>query len=66
MGSTVIGTCYVCKREVTQHTLDYVEEGEEYPEVLTLPSWPGDGFLCTAHPGVLEDYKDAKNSPGDV
>lgn len=66
MAAKIIGKCYICKKEVTQHDLTYVEEGEKYPAVLSLPSWPGDGFLCAEHPGVLEDYKDAKNSPGDA
>ena len=63
MATEIVGTCFVCKKEIRKHDLTYKEEGHRYPAAVQCTSWPGSGIACTEHPGVIEQYeKEQKKS----
>lgn len=57
MPNKVIGKCYICGKEITEHDLNHKEEGQEYPLALCDNRWPGDHICCAVHPGVIADFK---------
>jgi len=59
MATKVIGKCFLCKKEITQHDISHKEEGQEYPGALYYEKWPGDKVMCSEHPGVIEQYTHA-------
>jgi len=56
MSNETIGKCFMCKKEITRHDISHVEDGEDHPVAAYHATWPGDGVLCTEHPGVREAY----------
>ena len=56
MTTEVIGKCYICKKELTRHDISHKEEGHEHPAARYYKDWPGDGVVCTEHPGVIAEY----------
>ena len=52
MSDKVIGKCHICKKEVTEHDITFVAEGQFSPVARYCADWPGDGVLCYDHPGV--------------
>jgi hypothetical protein len=66
MAKDIIGKCFICKKEITRHDVSFIEEGQEHPVARFFEKWPGDGVLCTEHPGVIEQYEHAlRESHGD-
>ena len=59
MATEIIGKCFICKKEITRHDVSFVEEGHEHPSARYYEKWPGDGVLCTEHPGVTKQWEKA-------
>ena len=59
MATEIIGKCFICKKEITRHDISRTEEGQECPAARFYKKWPGDGVLCTEHPGVDAQYAQA-------
>jgi hypothetical protein len=50
MTENPLGQCHICKKTI--YRKDIAGKSALYYEL-----WPGDGFLCSSHPGVVEEYK---------
>jgi len=59
MAKEIIGKCFICKKEITRHDVSHTEEGHRHPVARYYEKWPGDGVLCTEHPGVIKQWDDA-------
>jgi hypothetical protein len=59
MATEIAGKCFICKKEIKEHDLTHKEEGQKYPAALRMVIWPGEGILCTEHPGVIDDWEEA-------
>jgi len=64
MSKEIIGKCFICKKEITKHDLTYIEEGTDIPAARYYEGWPGDGLLCTEHPGVDKQFEEAIKKHG--
>jgi hypothetical protein len=56
MSTEIIGKCYLCKKEITRHDISHTEDGQDDPVARYHKQWPGDGVVCTEHPGVRAEY----------
>jgi len=59
MANEIIGNCFICKKAITRHDIAHTEEGQEIPVARYYEQWPGDHVLCSEHPGVEVEYKQA-------
>lgn len=56
VSKSIIGKCFICKKELSKHDISHIDENTGIPKAQYRVDWPGDGLLCTEHPGVLTEY----------